>query len=149
MICPSALFANCLLNVMHPGITDKVKNFAAYATRHYGYDHTEQVLQRHMNTALCIYTNAHHRELVAAVNEFAITFIRVDNYGCVSLPCNTRLGCTPTDHELLYVHLLSAKASCVHDILDELRNGKDGTNEFWQLADKASIECTKRQLAKQ
>lgn len=126
MLCPSATFASCLRNVMHPGITQFVTDFAYKTAEQFGYNETERVFVRYMQQPLKVYTHAHYEEVMAAVEQMGIQFMQTPTKGHVYLSCNVFLSCHPTDHVLLFVQLVHNEASVVCSMLDDLRKTSGG-----------------------
>lgn len=144
MMCPSATFAMCLRELMHPGLTQELLAFAYNHARKYGYEHTEGCFVERMKQPLVATSHNDHHDLIEVMCETGVRLIQTPFAGQVHMPCGVFLSCHATDHVLLCVWLVKRKSAMVSDLLESLEKSTNDSTSLYEALALAKAEVDPR-----
>ena len=140
MITPPPVFAQALNVVMHPGLSGFLQDVATKCTRRHGFAQTQEAFVNFLAKPIPIYTHAQFQTLMAAVKFGCLDFKPTTAAGCVVLPCNINLMCTPTDHLILAAYMFENKSVCADSLWQELSKSiNTETTTFWDQLDETYL----------
>ena len=136
--------AMCLQTLLHPALTQEVQLTCQRYVMRCGSAGFSALLEEAMASPLDVVSHQEHLEVLSAVQRGCITLTRHQSVGMVVLPCSVKLVCSSTDHVLLFMLLLSDRATVLTHLLEKLDASTSSARSlFWRAADDVHIRANK------